>query len=124
PVHHPADRPRPRRDDRRGVRAGHVHDVSPPAAPPRSDAHPNTPPRGPLNTAAASRHTIVVVDDEEAICETLRDVFEEEGYGVQTALDGVAALDLLREMAVKPRVVILDLLMPRLDGNAVYAAMK
>jgi CheY-like chemotaxis protein len=77
-----------------------------------------------LSPAAASRQTIVVVDDEEAICETLRDVFEEEGYGVQTAFDGVAALDLLRGMAVKPRVVILDLLMPRLDGNSVYAAMQ
>jgi two-component system chemotaxis sensor kinase CheA len=68
--------------------------------------------------------TIVVVDDEETICGTLRDVFEEEGYAVECAMDGVAALELLRGMADKPHVVILDLLMPRLDGDAVYAAMQ
>lgn len=74
--------------------------------------------------ASTSANTIVVVDDEETICETLRDVFEEEGYAVEVAMDGVAALELLRGLAVKPRIVILDLLMPRLDGNAVYAAMQ
>lgn len=74
-------------------------------------------------TAGASK-TIVVVDDEETICETLKDVFEEEGYAVEVAMNGVEALELLRGMPVKPGLVILDLLMPRLDGNAVYAAMK
>jgi CheY-like chemotaxis protein len=68
--------------------------------------------------------TIVVVDDEEAICETFKDVFEEEGYAVETATNGVDALALIRGMAVKPGMVILDLLMPRMDGNAVYAALK
>jgi two-component system response regulator MprA len=79
-----------------------------------------------LTTTAGSTppETIVVVDDEETICETLKDVFEEEGYAVEIALDGLAALDLLRHMPVKPRMVILDLLMPRLDGNGVYAEMK
>jgi len=74
-----------------------------------------------LNAAAK---TIVVVDDEETICETLKDVFEEEGYAVETATNGVDALTLLRGMPIKPGMVILDLLMPRMDGNAVYAAMK
>jgi CheY-like chemotaxis protein len=68
--------------------------------------------------------TIVVVDDEEAICETLKDVFEEEGYSVECAPDGIEALALIRGMPEKPGMVILDLLMPRMDGNAVYAAMK
>jgi two-component system chemotaxis response regulator CheY len=68
--------------------------------------------------------TIVVVDDEEAICETLRDVFEEEGFAVEVATNGIDALSLLRAMPIKPRMVILDLLMPRMDGSAVYAAMK
>jgi CheY-like chemotaxis protein len=67
---------------------------------------------------------ILVVDDEEAICETLKDVFEEEGYDVEIARDGVEALAVVRAMPIKPGVVILDLLMPRLDGNAVYATMK
>jgi CheY-like chemotaxis protein len=75
-------------------------------------------------TSDVPKKTIVVVDDEEAICETLKDVFEEEGYPVEIAQDGVAALELLRRMTVAPGMVILDLLMPRMDGNAVYAAMK
>ena len=80
-----------------------------------------------MNHAAMSHAptmTIVVVDDEEAICETLKDVFEEEGYAVECAGDGLQALSLIRGMPVKPGMVILDLLMPRMDGNAVYAAMK
>ena len=71
-----------------------------------------------------STMTIVIVDDEEAICETLKDVFEEEGYSVEVATNGLDALSLIRAMPVKPGMVILDLLMPRMDGNAVYAAMK
>jgi CheY-like chemotaxis protein len=74
--------------------------------------------------AHAPGKTNVVVDVEETICETLKDVFEEEGYSVEIAMNGVEALELLRGMPEKPGLVILDLLMPRLDGNAVYAAMK
>ena len=69
-------------------------------------------------------NTIVVVDDEETICETLKDVLEEEGYTVACAGDGVEALSLLRAMTVLPRMVILDLLMPRMDGNAVLTTIR
>jgi CheY-like chemotaxis protein len=69
-------------------------------------------------------NTIVVVDDEEAICETLKDVLEEEGYEVEVASDGVDALALLRRLTVVPRMIILDLLMPRMDGNAVFSTIK
>jgi CheY-like chemotaxis protein len=71
-----------------------------------------------------SSNTIVVVDDEETICETLKDVLEEEGYVVEVAGDGVDALALLRGMIVLPRMIILDLLMPRMDGNTVLSTMR
>jgi len=71
-----------------------------------------------------SSNTIVIVDDEETICETLKDVLEEEGYSVEVAADGVDALALLRGMPVPPRMIILDLLMPRMDGNAVLQAVR
>jgi CheY-like chemotaxis protein len=71
-----------------------------------------------------SRSTIVVVDDEETICETLKDVLEEEGYRVEVAFDGVDALTLLRRLKVLPRMIILDLLMPRMDGNTVFSTLK
>ncbi len=71
-----------------------------------------------------SSNTIVIVDDEEVICETLKDVLEEEGYTVEVAADGVDALALLRGLAVPPRMILLDLLMPRMDGNAVLRALR
>ncbi len=71
-----------------------------------------------------AQKTIVVVDDEEGIRETLKDVFEDEGYAVGVAPNGADALKLLRAMAVKPCIVILDLIMPILDGRAVFEAMK
>ncbi|HEX3927056.1 MAG TPA: response regulator [Gemmatimonadales bacterium] len=71
-----------------------------------------------------SRNTVLIVDDEEGICETLRDVFEGEGYTVCTVGNGRDALAVMEELPVKPCVVILDMIMPILDGNGVYRAMK
>lgn len=68
--------------------------------------------------------TIVIVDDEPGTAETLRDVFEDEGYAVQTAHDGEEGLAVLRRLSVRPCVVILDLLMPNLDGIGMLNAMK
>lgn len=68
--------------------------------------------------------SVLVVDDEDGICETLRDVFEDEGFVVHTAGNGRDALAVMHELEIKPSVVILDLIMPVLDGNAVYLAMK
>lgn len=71
-----------------------------------------------------SGKSVVVVDDEAAICDALRDVFEHEGYSVDVASNGCDALTLLRSLLIKPCLVVLDLIMPVLDGNAVYRAMK
>ena len=78
----------------------------------------------PTTTMTTSSNTIVVVDDEEVICETLKDVLEEEGYSVEVAGDGIAALEILRSMPSSPRMIILDLLMPRMDGNAVLTILR
>ncbi|HMG22067.1 MAG TPA: response regulator [Kofleriaceae bacterium] len=71
-----------------------------------------------------ARKIVVVVDDEPGACETLQDVFEDEGYTVHTATDGVQALALLRSLPHTPCAVLLDLLMPVMDGNAVYREMQ
>jgi CheY-like chemotaxis protein len=73
---------------------------------------------------ARDRKIVVVVDDEPGACETLQDVFEDEGYTVHTATDGAQALALLRSLPHPPCVVLLDLLMPVMDGNAVYREMQ
>jgi CheY-like chemotaxis protein len=71
-----------------------------------------------------STKTIVVVDDEPGFCETIRDVLADEGYAVQTASDGRAALELLHAMPEPPCLVLLDIIMPVLDGNEVYRQIQ
>ncbi len=62
-----------------------------------------------------TRPRVCVVDDDAAIRESLRVLFEEEGYAVEEVENGVAALTLLRA-APRQRVVLLDQVMPGLDG--------
>lgn len=71
----------------------------------------------PTQTRAMSQSHILVVDDDQEIRETLRQALEDEGYEVYEAEDGAEALDILRE-SVLPFVVVLDLRMPRLTGDA------
>ena len=57
---------------------------------------------------------ILVVDDEKIIVKGIKFNLESEGYEVETAHDGVAAIELLRNMQID--LVILDLMMPKMDG--------
>ncbi len=61
---------------------------------------------------------VLVVDDDRAIRETIKLALEEEDYDVAEARDGLAALRLLRDDPT-PRVVLLDLRMPKLNGMGV-----
>ena len=61
-----------------------------------------------------SGQTVLVVDDEEAIAEAVRARLESEGYRVVVAHDGPQALDLHREE--HPDLVVLDLMLPGMDG--------
>jgi CheY-like chemotaxis protein len=61
-------------------------------------------------------HTVLVVDDEPAIREMLQDVLSSEGHEVITAGDGVAALHALRDGGPRPCMILLDLMMPRMNG--------
>ena len=67
---------------------------------------------------------IVVVDDEPGFCETVKDLLEDEGYAVETAMDGRAGLELLRRLSARPCLLLLDLSMPILDGGAVYREVQ
>ena len=62
------------------------------------------------------RKLILVVEDDEAIQESLKDVLEQEGYEVAQAYDGQEALDVLGRS--RPAIVLLDFMMPVMDGVA------
>ena len=65
---------------------------------------------------------ILVVDDDPEIREAITLILEANGYKVVTAQDGIDGLNKLKED--KPDLMILDLLMPRLDGFGVCKELK
>jgi two-component system response regulator MprA len=65
---------------------------------------------------------ILVVDDERAVRESLRRALELEGYEIELAADGAEALEKLDEET--PDAMILDVLMPRVDGLAVCRRIR
>jgi len=67
-----------------------------------------------MNTQARDAETILVVDDEPGVRESVRGVLTDEGYRVVEAEDGRDALQLMA--TERPRLVILDIWMPEMDG--------
>jgi two-component system response regulator MprA len=67
--------------------------------------------------------SILVVDDEPAVRESLRRALELEGYDVELATDGDEAIARLGQ-AEQPDAVILDILMPRIDGLEVCRRLR
>ena len=62
-------------------------------------------------------HRILVVDDDPEIRETVIEVLEEAGYRAVGAADGIEALAQLRDPEDRWCVVLLDLMMPNMDGR-------
>ena len=65
---------------------------------------------------------ILVVDDEFSIVESLREILTWEGYEVETAPNGRAALEAVAR--TRPHIVLLDIMMPLLDGVATLRALR
>jgi DNA-binding response OmpR family regulator len=65
---------------------------------------------------------ILVVDDEPHLRNVLQRILGREGYNVTTAPDGETALGLIREQ--EPDLVLLDLMMPGLDGREVRRRLR
>jgi two-component system alkaline phosphatase synthesis response regulator PhoP len=61
-----------------------------------------------------SKETILVVDDEQNIIELARLYLEQEGFRVEAANSGQAALDKVK--AIAPALMVLDLMLPEIDG--------
>jgi CheY-like chemotaxis protein len=66
---------------------------------------------------------ILIVEDDADNAAAIRAVLEDEGYDVSRACDGVDALRMLHEGA-RPRLMILDFMMPNLDGLQLAEAVR
>ena len=65
---------------------------------------------------------VLVIDDDPDVREAVRDTLEDEGYRVSVAENGEAALRRLRD-GERPTVMLLDLMMPVMDGEQFHAAV-
>ncbi len=65
---------------------------------------------------------ILFVEDEPALQKTLSEALKQNGYEVQSAFDGQQGLELAK--SAKPDLILLDLILPKLDGFGVLKALK
>jgi DNA-binding response OmpR family regulator len=73
-------------------------------------------------STAVPERPILVVDDDAKIVRLVRTYLERDGFTVVTAADGPAALDAIERH--RPALVVLDLMLPELDGRAVVRAVR
>jgi DNA-binding response OmpR family regulator len=92
------------------------------------DQPPSTTPRpaAPAATDHASRIThhgiVLVIDDDPAVHELLRRSLEKDGFRIESASEGRTGIELAKQL--NPAVIILDVMMPSMDGWAVLSALK
>lgn len=73
-------------------------------------------PRGYDPHMSADKKTILVIDDDQNICDLLSHLLKRQGYLVHTTLNGWEAMELLRKEPSTPDLILLDLRMPVMDG--------
>jgi DNA-binding response OmpR family regulator len=66
--------------------------------------------------------TVLVIDDDQALCDTLGVMLEREGFQPVLAADGRSGFE--RAIALKPRLILVDLRMPRLSGTEVCKRLR
>lgn len=68
------------------------------------------------------RHDVVIIDDDPAVRGLLQDCLQVHGFAVRAAADGVHGLALVDEQ--RPVCVVLDVMMPQLDGHSVLRLLR
>lgn len=75
-----------------------------------------------MNKILPSKANILIVDDEIGVCQTIKDILEDEGYQVDQAQNGVDAIEKIRE---KPfNVSIIDINLPDISGLDILKAIR
>ncbi len=65
---------------------------------------------------------IAIIEDDQAISQMYRIKFENEGYQVETAENGRIGLEMIEK--IKPAIVLLDLMMPEMNGDVMLAKLR
>jgi len=80
--------------------------------------------RVPLGAALSKGTTVLLVDDQEAVLQATTRILEAEGFEVAAALSGADALDILRERGTDVGFVLLDVVMPEMDGVETFRELR
>ncbi|WP_241757847.1 response regulator [Myxococcus landrumensis] len=72
--------------------------------------------------ASAGKHgSVLVVEDEDDIRAAIAEILESEGYDVTVASNGREAMEELSDVRYVPRLILLDLMMPEMNGHELLA---
>ncbi|MBI5467336.1 MAG: response regulator [Candidatus Kerfeldbacteria bacterium] len=71
---------------------------------------------------AKTKITVVLVEDEKMLADMYATKFAMEGFNAHKANDGAAGLEVIRD--VKPDIILLDIIMPKIDGFGVLKMLK
>ena len=67
-------------------------------------------------------YSVLLVDDDRKLLDLLQEYFQRESFRVYTAMDGRAALDAFHRYA--PSILVLDLMLPEIDGREVCRRIR
>jgi signal transduction histidine kinase len=80
--------------------------------------------RDPDHSQSSSKAAVLIVDDDLDIRTTIADILTDAGYVVETAANGREALDHLSQSEQQPGLILLDMMMPVMDGSAFRAEQE
>lgn len=74
--------------------------------------------------APSSKKKILIVDDDQFLVDMYAVKFKEAGYDVETSMNGRDALKKLRDKSLCPEVILMDVVMPDVDGFEILHTVK
>ena len=84
---------------------------------------PGVPPNGEGESTRPPLGSVVVVEDDDENRAAILDVLSDHGFRVVGARDGVEALEVLRGRSAPPQAILIDLMMPRMNGWELQRAL-